>query len=66
MKAFDEKIIEDMQEENKLASAYQALIASADVEFDGQHLFPGRPGSQNERREPRRAQSGDQGVLGLV
>lgn len=37
MKAFDEKIIEDMQEENKLASAYQALIASADVEFDGQH-----------------------------
>lgn len=37
MKAFDEKIIEDMQEENKLASAYQALVASADVEFDGEH-----------------------------
>ncbi len=37
MKAFDESIIEDMQEENKLASAYQALVASADVEFDGEH-----------------------------
>lgn len=35
-KAFDPVIIPDMQEENKLASAYQALIASAQIEFDGQ------------------------------
>ena len=37
MKSFSPKIIGDMQEENKLASSYQNLIASADIEFAGNH-----------------------------
>jgi M3 family oligoendopeptidase len=35
LKTVDEKIIPDMQEENKTASEYQKLIASAQIEFDG-------------------------------
>lgn len=35
IKSFSPVIIEDMQEENRLASAYQKLIASAQIEFDG-------------------------------
>ena len=35
-KSFSPEIIEDLQTENKLASAYQQLIASAQIEFDGQ------------------------------
>lgn len=35
-KSFSPEIIEDLQDENKLASAYQQLIASAQIEFDGQ------------------------------
>lgn len=35
LKVFDEKIIGDMQEENRLTSAYQKLIASAQIEFKG-------------------------------
>jgi len=36
MKAFDPRIIEDMQEENKLTSEYGKLKASAKIEFDGE------------------------------
>lgn len=36
LKAFSPEIVEDMQEENKLASEYQKLIASAQIEFDGE------------------------------
>lgn len=36
-KAFDPIIVEDLQKENKLATAYQALVASADIEFEGKH-----------------------------
>ena len=35
-KSFDPIIIPEMQEENKLASKYQAIIASAQIEFDGE------------------------------
>lgn len=34
LKAFDPIIIEDMQEENRLMTKYQALIASAEIPFD--------------------------------
>lgn len=36
LKAFDPIIIEDMQEENRLMTKYQALIASAEIPFDGE------------------------------
>lgn len=36
MKGFDEKLIPLMQEENELASAYQKLIATAEIPFDGE------------------------------
>ena len=35
LKSFDPKIIGDLQEENRLSSEYQKLIASAQIEFDG-------------------------------
>ena len=38
MKAFDEKIMDDMAEENRLRSQYQKLIASARVDFNGKTL----------------------------
>ena len=36
LKSFDPIIIEDMQEENRLMTKYQALIASAEIPFDGE------------------------------
>ncbi len=38
LKAFDPIIIPDLQEENKLSSAYGKLIASAQIDFDGKSL----------------------------
>lgn len=35
LKSFDPAVIEEMQEENKLSSAYGKLLASAQIEFDG-------------------------------
>lgn len=35
-RSFDPKIIPEMQEENKLCSKYQSIVASAQIEFDGQ------------------------------
>lgn len=35
-KSFDSSIIQDLQEENRLVSTYQKLIAGAQIEFDGQ------------------------------
>jgi M3 family oligoendopeptidase len=34
-RTFDVKIIEDLQEENRLTTSYDALMASAQIEFDG-------------------------------
>ncbi len=38
MKSFDPKIIPHMQEENRLVNEYDKLMASAQIEFDGQTL----------------------------
>jgi M3 family oligoendopeptidase len=38
LKVFDPKIIEDLQEENKLITSYNRLIASAQIDFDGKKL----------------------------
>ena len=35
LRSFDERIIEDLQEENRLSSEYDKLIANAQIEFDG-------------------------------
>jgi M3 family oligoendopeptidase len=35
LRSFDEKIIEDLQEENRLITEYDKLIAKAEIEFDG-------------------------------
>jgi M3 family oligoendopeptidase len=35
LKSFDPSVIEEMQEENRLASQYGKLLASAQIEFDG-------------------------------
>ena len=35
LRAFDAKIVTDLQEENRLVSEYQKLIADAKIEFDG-------------------------------
>ena len=37
-KCFNEKIIEECVEENKLTTEYQKLLASADIEYKGEHL----------------------------
>ena len=38
LKGFDERIIPDMAEENRLSTQYQKLIASAQIPFDGKTL----------------------------
>jgi M3 family oligoendopeptidase len=38
IKGFNEKIIEEMQQENVLCSKYSKLIASADLDFDGKKV----------------------------
>ena len=35
LKTFDDKIVEDLKEENKLGSEYERLLASAEIEFEG-------------------------------
>ncbi len=37
-KCFDEKIVEECIEENKLVTEYEKLMASADIEYKGEHL----------------------------
>ena len=36
LKCFDEKIVEDLQKENKLVSKYNKIMASAKIKFEGQ------------------------------
>lgn len=38
LRSFDEKIMDDMAEENALCSRYERLIASAEIDFDGEKL----------------------------
>lgn len=58
-KVFDESIIEDLQEENRLSTKYDKLIASAKIEFDGEtrNLSQMGPYAQSTDREVRKAAS---------
>ena len=38
LRSFDEKIIPDLQEENRLSSEYDKLIAKASIDFEGEKL----------------------------
>ncbi len=56
LKSFDEAIVEDLIEENKLVSQYSKLIASAKVEFEGEvrnlsQLSPFRESSDRDMRK---------------
>ena len=56
LKCFDEKIIPDLIEENKLSSKYDAIIGSAQIEFDGKVLNLAQLGKylQDKDRDVRR------------
>ena len=54
LKAFSPEIIPETQETNKLETAYQKLIASAQIDFDGEkrtlsQLFPYKQSANDER-----------------
>lgn len=55
LKTFDEKIINDLQNENKLSSKYSKLIASAKIPFDGEdrNLSQMAPYTQSKDRNVR-------------
>lgn len=57
LKVCDEKIINELKEENKLCSEYQSLIASAQIEFEGETYTLASLGSKMESsdRETRKA-----------
>lgn len=57
IKSFDERIMDAMQEENKLGSEYSKLIASAVIDFDGKELNLSQltPYMQNPDRAVRKA-----------
>ena len=56
-KCFSPEIIPDLQEENRLSSEYQKLIASAQIDFNGEKLSIAQLGAYKESsdREVRRA-----------
>lgn len=51
-KCFDEKIIPLLQEENKLVSDYQALLASAKIEYKGEILNLSQIGKYMSDKDP--------------
>lgn len=55
-KTISEDVLEDLVQENKLASEYDRLIASAQLEFDGEirNLAQMIPYMESEKRETRR------------
>lgn len=57
LKSFSKEIIEDLQEENKLASEYGKLKASAKIEFNGQiyNLASIGPLLKDDNRETRKS-----------
>ena len=59
LKTFAPEIIEDLQEENKLSTEYQKLVASAEIEFDGKtmNLAELRAYGEDLDREKRKAAS---------
>lgn len=56
-KAFSPEIIPDLQEENRLVTEYKKLIASAEIELDGEKLTLEQlmPKKESENRETRKA-----------
>ena len=52
LRSFDPKLIPDMQEENKLTTAYGKLIASAQIPFEGQVLTIPQLGPYKESTDP--------------
>ena len=52
LRSFDPKLIPDMQEENKLTTAYAKLIASAQIPFEGQVLTIPQLGPYKESPDP--------------
>ncbi len=52
LRSFDPKLIPDMQEENKLTTAYGKLIASAQIPFEGQVLNLAQLGPYKESTDP--------------
>ncbi|MDO5022894.1 MAG: M3 family oligoendopeptidase [Eubacteriales bacterium] len=56
LKTFKPEIVEDLIEENKLSTEYEVLIASAEIEFDGNtyNLAGLGPFQQSKDRETRR------------
>ena len=52
LRSFDPKLIPDMQEENKLVTAYGKLIASAQIPFEGQVLTLAQMGPYKESPDP--------------
>lgn len=52
LRTFDPKLIPDMQEENKLTTAYAKLIASAQIPFEGQVLNLAQLGPYKESTDP--------------
>ena len=52
LRSFDPKLIPDMQEENKLVTAYGKLIASAQIPFEGQVLNLAQLGPYKESPDP--------------
>ncbi len=59
IRTFSEAILSDLQEENALASEHQKLLASAQIDFDGEkrNLSQMSPFAQSPDREVRKAAS---------
>lgn len=57
LKTFDEVILDDLKRENNLVSKYDKLIASAEIEFEGEtrNLSQMAPFTQDKNREKRKA-----------
>ena len=52
LRSFDPKLIPDMQEENRLTTAYGKLIAAAQIPFEGQVLTIPQLGPYKESTDP--------------
>ena len=52
LRSFDPKLIPDMQEENRLTTAYAKLIAAAQIPFEGQVLTIPQLGPYKESTDP--------------
>lgn len=51
LKAFDPKIVTELQEENKLVSEYEKILATAQIQFDGKTLNLSQMGKYAESKD---------------